>query len=72
MSLPTNGSRDHDDVDSTGTNPEESELRYLFVVDADTSEAILPMACDLAADADAELVISAPVVVPRSNATFST
>jgi hypothetical protein len=72
MSLPTNGLRDHDDVDSTGTNPEESELRYLFVVDADTPEAILPMTCDLAADEDAELVISAPVVVPRSNATFST
>ena len=64
MSLPTNGLRDHDYVDSTGTNPEESELRYLFVVDADSSGGILPMACDLAADTDAELVIGAPVIVP--------
>ena len=51
-----------DDVNGSPT-PDTPE-RYLFTVDGDRPREILPLVCDLVADAGAELFIGAPLTVP--------
>lgn len=51
-------------VDVDDGNGDESKPRYLFPVDSGRPRAVLPLVCDLVAEANGELVIGAPVVLP--------
>ncbi|MFB6095152.1 MAG: universal stress protein [Halodesulfurarchaeum sp.] len=48
-------------ADESGQRPP----RYLFTVDGQHPRSVLPLVCDLAADAGADLFIGAPVTVPE-------
>lgn len=50
------------DLDIEGST--ESAPRYLFTVDGEHPEKVLPLVCALVADAEADLVIGAPVDIP--------
>lgn len=56
---------DHPDVEFPTDASEASPLRYLFAVDGDHPRQLLPLVCDLVAEADGELVIGFPVVLPE-------
>lgn len=55
---------DPQDVDVEIEYAEETRAHVLFTVDGDHAAGSLPLVCDLRADADAELVIGSPVVLP--------
>lgn len=43
----------------------EARRRFLFAIDGEHARDLLPLVCDLVADADAELLVAAPVSVPE-------
>lgn len=47
------------------TSSSEAPPRYLFTVDGDEPREVLTIVCDLVVDADAELLLGAPVTVPE-------
>lgn len=58
------GERSTDTAPPTGTTGGDRP-RYLFIVDGAHPNDVLPIVCDLVADADGELVIAALVTVPE-------
>lgn len=55
----------HPDVEFPTRSSEETPPRYLFAVDGDHPRQLLPLVCDLVADAGGELIIAYPVVLPE-------
>lgn len=50
---------------SSGRGPNSPERRYLFAVDGGNTNHVLPLVCDLVADARGELVVGHPVILPE-------
>lgn len=55
----------HPDVAFPTHSSDETPPRYLFAVDGDHPRQLLPLVCDLVADASGELIIGYPVVLPE-------
>lgn len=59
------GERGATDEVSSGQGPNSGERRYLFAVDGEHTNNVLPLVCDLVADAESELVLGNPVILPE-------
>lgn len=64
MAPPEEDLSDPQDVDVEIEYADETRAHVLFTVDGDHAAGSLPLVCDLRADADAELVVGSPVVLP--------
>lgn len=64
MQPPDEGLPDRPTLHLDDHHQEPSKPRFLFPVDGDGADAILPLVCDLVAAADGELLIGSPVILP--------
>lgn len=64
MHFPAGGPGEGSGRDVSDDGGETTPPRYLFPVDGDHPERVLPLVCDLVAAAEAELVIASPVTLP--------
>lgn len=64
MQPPDDTPRERPSWDVDDREDDELPPKYLFPVDGDHPEKVLPLVCDLIAEADGELLIGSPVVVP--------
>lgn len=56
---------DPSDIDAGEGDNGPSKPRYLFTIDGDHPDRVLPLVCDLVRDAAAELIICSPVNLPE-------
>lgn len=64
MTPPDEDLYEHPTVDFEDGDQAESKPRFLFAVDGDRPDEVLPLVCDLVKDASGELLIGSPVVLP--------
>lgn len=64
MSHTEDGPGEDSDEKPSGDGSEHSQPRYLFAVDTDNADDILPLVCDLSADVGADLYIGSLVTLP--------
>lgn len=64
MGRPEVGPQERPRRATNGDTSEDTPPRVLFAIDGDQAAKVLPIVCDLVADADAELMIGSPVVLP--------
>lgn len=65
MSHTEDGPGENSEAEPPGDGSEHPQPRYLFAVDTDHADDILPLVCDLITDADADLYIGSPVTLPE-------